>query len=162
MIPLYVTEFLSSWITIPINTISDIVVFFAASKLQLGRELLKYHYPKLTVMRGVEHSVLLFSNDVVKIPIFNQMCKNLLWLTYLSTSLMINHSGSSEVTSCMSIIYTVTIELMLNGRSQYFLNSNSFSTKYPVHKNIGPPYLVYWWYILYLIKKNKFNWIMYE
>ena len=27
------------------------------------------HYPKLTVMRGVEHTVLLFFNDVSKIPI---------------------------------------------------------------------------------------------
>ena len=31
------------------------------------------HYPKLTVMRGVEHTMSLFFNDVSKIPIVNQM-----------------------------------------------------------------------------------------
>ena len=39
----------------------------------LGVKLLKVHYPKLTVMRGVEHTVSLFFNGVSKIPILNQM-----------------------------------------------------------------------------------------
>ena len=34
---------------------------------------MKVHYPKLTVMRGVEHTVSLFFNYVSKITIVNQM-----------------------------------------------------------------------------------------
>ena len=34
---------------------------------------MKVNYPKLTVMRGVEHTVLLFFNYVLKIHIVNQM-----------------------------------------------------------------------------------------
>ena len=41
--------------------------------MQLGAKLLKVHYPKLTVMRGVEHTILLFFNYVLNIPIVNQM-----------------------------------------------------------------------------------------
>ena len=37
------------------------------------QEDFKVHYPKLTVMRGVEHTVSLFFNYVSKIPILNQM-----------------------------------------------------------------------------------------
>ena len=48
-------------------------MFDGASNVQLSGRLLKVHYPKLTVMRGVEHTVLLFFNDVSKIPIVNQM-----------------------------------------------------------------------------------------
>ena len=33
---------------------------------------MKVHYPKLTVMRGVEHTVSLFFNDISKIPTINQ------------------------------------------------------------------------------------------
>ena len=48
-------------------------MFDGASNVQLGGKLLKLHYPKLTVMRGVERTVLLLFNDVSKIPIVNQM-----------------------------------------------------------------------------------------
>ena len=48
-------------------------MFDGASNVQLGGKLLKVHYPKLKVMRAVEHTVSLFSNDVSKIPILNQM-----------------------------------------------------------------------------------------
>ena len=41
--------------------------------MQLLGRLLKVHYPKLTVIRGVEHTVLLFFNDVSKTPIVNKM-----------------------------------------------------------------------------------------
>ena len=41
--------------------------------MQLAGRLLKVHYPKLTVVCGVEHTVSLFSNDVSKIPIAYQM-----------------------------------------------------------------------------------------
>ena len=48
-------------------------MFDGASNVQLAGELLKIHYPKITVMRGVEHTVSLFFNDVSKIPVVNQM-----------------------------------------------------------------------------------------
>ena len=48
-------------------------MFDGASNVQLGGILLKVHYPKLTFMRDVEHTVSLFFNDVSKIPIVNQM-----------------------------------------------------------------------------------------
>ena len=48
-------------------------MFYGASNVQLAGRLLKVNYPKLTVMRGVEHTVSLFFNDVSKIPIVNQM-----------------------------------------------------------------------------------------
>ena len=37
----------------PTKTLSDIVMFDGDSNVQLGGKLLKFHYPKLTVMRGV-------------------------------------------------------------------------------------------------------------
>ena len=48
-------------------------MFDGSSNVQLGGKNLRVHYPKLTVMHGVEHTALLFFNDVSKIPIFNQM-----------------------------------------------------------------------------------------
>ena len=41
--------------------------------VQLAGILLKVHYPKLTFMHGVEHTVLLFFNDVFKIHILHQI-----------------------------------------------------------------------------------------
>ena len=35
--------------------------------------VLKINYPKITVMRGFEHTVSLFFNDASKIPVVNQM-----------------------------------------------------------------------------------------
>ena len=57
----------------PRNNLTDLLIFDGASNVQLGGKLLKVHYPKLTVMLGVEHTVSLFFNDVSKIPIVNQM-----------------------------------------------------------------------------------------
>ena len=48
-------------------------MFDGASNVQLWERLLKVHYPKLTFLRGFEHTVSLFFNDVSKIPILNQM-----------------------------------------------------------------------------------------
>ena len=53
--------------------LSDIVMFDGASNVQLAGRSLEVHYPKLTVMRGVEHTVSLFFNDVSKIPILNKI-----------------------------------------------------------------------------------------
>ena len=49
------------------------MMFDGASNAQLAGELFKFHYPKITVMPGVEHTVSLFFNDVSKIPVFNQI-----------------------------------------------------------------------------------------
>ena len=57
----------------PAKLLSDIVMFDGASNVQFEGRLLKVHYPKLTVMRGVEHTVLIFLNDVSNILIVNQM-----------------------------------------------------------------------------------------
>ena len=57
----------------PGKKLTYIVTFDGASNVQLGGKLLKVHYPKLTFMRGVEHTVSLFFNYVPKIPIVNQM-----------------------------------------------------------------------------------------
>ena len=57
----------------PGKKLTDIVMFDGASNVQMWGKLLKVHYSKLTVMRGVEHTVLLFFNDVSKIPIVNQI-----------------------------------------------------------------------------------------
>ena len=48
-------------------------MFDGDSNVQLVVELLKVHYPNISVMRGVEHTVSLFFNDVTKIPVFNQI-----------------------------------------------------------------------------------------
>ena len=41
--------------------------------MQLGGENFKIHYPKISVVRGVEHTVYLFFNYVPKIPVLNKM-----------------------------------------------------------------------------------------
>ena len=46
-------------------------MFDEASNVQLAGELLKIHYPNISVMRGVEHTISLFFNDVSIIPFIN-------------------------------------------------------------------------------------------
>ena len=48
----------------PHKSITDIVIFYGASNFQLAGELLKIHYQNISVMRGVEHTVSLFFNDI--------------------------------------------------------------------------------------------------
>ena len=48
-------------------------MFDGASNVELDGELLKIHYPNISVMRGVDHTVSLFFNDISKIPVVNQM-----------------------------------------------------------------------------------------
>ena len=50
-------------------------MFDRASNVQLAGELLQIQYPMTTVMRGVEHTISLFSNDVSKIPVVNHMIR---------------------------------------------------------------------------------------
>ena len=57
----------------PHKSITDVVIFDGASNVQLAGELLKIHYPNISVMRGVEHTVSLFFNYVSKIPVVNQI-----------------------------------------------------------------------------------------
>ena len=49
------------------------VMFDGASNIQLAGKLMKMHYPKVSVMCGVEHTVSLFFNDVSKTPVVNKM-----------------------------------------------------------------------------------------
>ena len=49
------------------------IIFDGASNVQLAGELLQIHYPNITVMRGVEHTISLFLNDVSKILVVYQM-----------------------------------------------------------------------------------------
>ena len=50
-------------------------MFDGASNVQLAGELFQIRYPKIKVMRGVEHTVSLFFNYVSKIPVVNQMIR---------------------------------------------------------------------------------------
>ena len=55
------------------KSITYVDVFDGASNVQCDGEIFKIHYPKVSVMRGVEHTVLLFFNDVSKIPVVNKI-----------------------------------------------------------------------------------------
>ena len=57
----------------PAKQLSYIVMFDGALNVKLAERILKVHYPKLTVIRGFEHTVSLFLNDVSEIHIANQM-----------------------------------------------------------------------------------------
>ena len=57
----------------PHKSITDVAMFDGDSNVQLAGELLKIHYPNISVMCGVEHTVALFFNDFSKIPVTNQM-----------------------------------------------------------------------------------------
>ena len=48
-------------------------MFDGASNVHLAGEVLKIHYPKFSVMPGVEHTVSVFFIDVSKIPYVNHM-----------------------------------------------------------------------------------------
>ena len=73
MEPLYVLDY---FITCKIDlhkSITDVVMFDETSNVQLSGELLKIHYTKISVIRGVEHTVSFFFNDVTKNPVVNKM-----------------------------------------------------------------------------------------
>ena len=55
----------------PHKSIIDVIMFDEASNAQLAGELLQICYPMITVMRGVEHTVSLYFNDVSKISVVN-------------------------------------------------------------------------------------------
>ena len=59
-------------------------MFDGASNVQLAGKLLKIHYPKVSVMRGVEHIVSLFFNNFSERPGLNQMITDQgQYITYL-------------------------------------------------------------------------------
>ena len=57
----------------PHKTITYVVMFYGSSNVQIGGELLKIHYPKISVICRVEHTVSLFFNHVSKIPALNKI-----------------------------------------------------------------------------------------
>ena len=57
----------------PHKSITYVVMFDGDSNVQLAGELLKIHYPKFSIMIGVEHTISLFFYDVFKIPVVNRM-----------------------------------------------------------------------------------------
>ena len=59
--------------TDPRQKLPDIVMNNGASNVQLSGRLLKVYSPKFIVIHFVEHTVLLFFNDVSKIPIVHQI-----------------------------------------------------------------------------------------
>ena len=70
---LYVLYFFSTFKKIySYKLITDVVMFDRAPNVHLDGELLKINYPKVSVMRGVEHTVSLFFNGVTKITVVNQ------------------------------------------------------------------------------------------
>ena len=72
----------------PGKKLTDIVIFDGALNVQLGGKLLKLHDPKLTVMRGVEHTVSLFFNTDSKIPIINQTIHSHKMICYMFGSII--------------------------------------------------------------------------
>ena len=68
------TRFIAHIITIdPHKSITHVVMFDGASNVHLAGELLKMHYPKISVMDGVENTVSLFFRDFSKISFVNNM-----------------------------------------------------------------------------------------
>ena len=57
----------------PSKQLSDIAMFDGYSNVQLAGRLLKVHYPKLTIMCRVEHTVSIFFNDFSKITIVHKI-----------------------------------------------------------------------------------------
>ena len=48
-------------------------MFDGASNFQLLGRIFKVYYPKFTFMRGVEHTLSLFFNEISKTPIVHQI-----------------------------------------------------------------------------------------
>ena len=55
----------------PHNLITDFVMFDGALSLHLSGKRLKIHHTKVSVVRGGEHTISLFFNDVSKIRVVN-------------------------------------------------------------------------------------------
>ena len=73
MEPLYVLYSLITLKIDPHKSITDVVMLDGASNVQLVGELWKIHFPNISVVRGVEHTLSLFFNDVSSILVVNQI-----------------------------------------------------------------------------------------
>ena len=67
------TQFLNPMKEIDPEKLSDMVIFDGASNVQPEGRLLRVNDTKFTIMRDVEHTLSLFSNDFSKIPIIHQI-----------------------------------------------------------------------------------------
>ena len=76
MEPVYVIDLFIVFKIDPTKAIVYAVMFYGPSCVRLGGNLLKIHYPNLTVVCGVEHTVSLFFNDFSIITIVNQMIRS--------------------------------------------------------------------------------------
>ena len=91
-------------------------MFDGAFNVQLGGNLLKVHNPRLTVMCGVEHKVLLFFIDVSKILIANHMISaykmiyNIFVLVYI-TSLVPYLNPNLKSFTLENLVYLVEMRL---------------------------------------------------
>ena len=79
-------------------------MFDEDSNVQLAGRLLKLYYPKLIVMRGVEHIVSLFFNDASKKSIVNQIMfarktiYNILVLVYITSHIPFINQNLKSIT----------------------------------------------------------------
>ena len=73
MEPLYVLDLLSTKKLILISQSHMLSLLIEIQKYSLGIKKIKIHYPKVSVMHEVEHTISLFFNDVSKIPVLNQI-----------------------------------------------------------------------------------------
>ena len=89
----------------PHKSITDVVMFDGASNVQLAGELFKIHYPKITVMRGVEQTVSLFFNDVSKIPVVNQIiiAHKAIYNLFGSSAIVLNSSEETLARSAFIV-----------------------------------------------------------
>ena len=84
-------------------------MFDGASNVQLEGILLKVRYPKLAVMCGVEHTVLLFFNDISKIYIVNQVISA--HKIHIIFSVLIYHKPHSIFKSTYQEFHYINIDL---------------------------------------------------
>ena len=105
---LYVIDFLSTLEKLILTSqFTDVVMFDGASNVQLAGELLKIHYPNITVMRRVDHTVSLFFNYVSKVPVDNKM------ITAHKAIFNIFGSGIYQTFTVRSSLFFLKINLVL-------------------------------------------------
>ena len=115
-----------------------------ASNAQLEGRLVKEHYPKLTVIRVVEHTVSLFFNDVSKIPILHQMISahNMIYNIFCSgiyhKPRYILKTKSQEFHNTKNDIFSgnnTRISGYFMGMNRYLRMPKQFNLPYPLHNS---------------------------
>ena len=103
-------------------------MFDRASNVQLGEKLPKFHYPKLLVMYGVEHTMSFLFNDISKIIIVHQIISshkkmyNILILVYIISQIQYldwNH----KIFTILILYFSVEIILEWPGISWEYINT---------------------------------------